>query len=142
VDSAPNTDYAYWVSQNVFSMYQLMFRDHHAGAHRGCDRERMKFSAIMAFIIVWMFVVSSRSPTWCGVSRVHERPSGTPARPSRPSNFAGGTVVHMSSGWSALILCLIPGPAFGFGKTGRMPPHSMVLMHGRHRHALGRLVWL
>jgi Amt family ammonium transporter len=41
-------------------------------------------------------------------------------------DFAGGTVVHMSSGWSALILCLILGPRLGFGKTP-MPPHSMVL---------------
>jgi Amt family ammonium transporter len=41
-------------------------------------------------------------------------------------DFAGGTVVHMSSGWSALILCLILGPRVGFGKTP-MPPHSMVL---------------
>jgi Amt family ammonium transporter len=41
-------------------------------------------------------------------------------------DFAGGTVVHMSSGWSALILCIIIGPRIGFGKTP-MPPHSMVL---------------
>jgi Amt family ammonium transporter len=41
-------------------------------------------------------------------------------------DFAGGTVVHMSSGWSALVLCLILGPRLGFGKTP-MPPHSMVL---------------
>jgi Amt family ammonium transporter len=41
-------------------------------------------------------------------------------------DFAGGTVVHMSSGWSALILCLILGPRLGFGKTP-MPPHSLVL---------------
>ncbi len=41
-------------------------------------------------------------------------------------DFAGGTVVHMSSGWSALILCLILGKRIGFGKEP-MPPHSMVL---------------
>jgi Amt family ammonium transporter len=41
-------------------------------------------------------------------------------------DFAGGTVVHMSSGWSALILCLILGKRAGFGKEP-MPPHSMVL---------------
>jgi Amt family ammonium transporter len=41
-------------------------------------------------------------------------------------DFAGGTVVHMSSGWSALLLCLIIGPRLGFGKTP-MPPHSLVL---------------
>ena len=41
-------------------------------------------------------------------------------------DFAGGTVVHMSSGWSALVLCLILGKRLGFGKEP-MPPHSMVL---------------
>jgi Amt family ammonium transporter len=41
-------------------------------------------------------------------------------------DFAGGTVVHMTSGWSALILCLILGPRLGFKKE-QMPPHSMVL---------------
>ena len=41
-------------------------------------------------------------------------------------DFAGGTVVHMSSGWSALILCLILGPRIGFGRE-MMPPHSTVL---------------
>ena len=41
-------------------------------------------------------------------------------------DFAGGTVVHMSSGWTALVLCLILGPRMGFGKEP-MPPHSMVL---------------
>jgi Amt family ammonium transporter len=41
-------------------------------------------------------------------------------------DFAGGTVVHMSSGWSALVLCMILGPRIGFGKEP-MPPHSMVL---------------
>jgi Amt family ammonium transporter len=41
-------------------------------------------------------------------------------------DFAGGTVGPMSSGWSALVLCLVLGPRLGFGKTP-MPPHSMVL---------------
>ena len=41
-------------------------------------------------------------------------------------DFAGGTVVHMTSGWSALVLCLILGPRKGFGKEP-MAPHSMVL---------------
>jgi ammonium transporter, Amt family len=41
-------------------------------------------------------------------------------------DFAGGTVVHMSSGWSALVLCIMLGRRAGFGKD-KMPPHSMVL---------------
>src|SRR5262245_18312763 len=57
VTSAPNGDYAYWVSQNVFSMYQLMFAIITPGLIVGAIAERMKYSAIMAFIAVWMFVV-------------------------------------------------------------------------------------
>jgi Amt family ammonium transporter len=41
-------------------------------------------------------------------------------------DFAGGTVVHMTSGWSALVLCIILGKRIGFGKE-QMTPHSMVL---------------
>ena len=48
VDSAPNGDYAYWVSQNVFSMYQLMFAIITPALIVGAIAERMKYSAIMA----------------------------------------------------------------------------------------------
>src|SRR6266571_3837237 len=57
VDSSPNTDYAAWVSQNVFSMYQLMFAIITPALIVGAIAERMKYSAIMAFILVWMFAV-------------------------------------------------------------------------------------
>jgi Amt family ammonium transporter len=49
-----------------------------------------------------------------------------PSASIKAIDFAGGTVVHMSSGWSALVLCLILGKRLGFGKEA-MPPHSMVL---------------
>ena len=49
-----------------------------------------------------------------------------PAAKVKAIDFAGGTVVHMSSGWSALVLCLILGPRLGFGKMP-MAPHSMTL---------------
>ncbi len=55
--SAPNTDYADWVSQNVFAMYQLMFAIITPALIVGAIAERMKYSAIMLFIALWMFVV-------------------------------------------------------------------------------------
>jgi Amt family ammonium transporter len=57
VDSKPNTDYAYWVSQNVFSMYQLMFAIITPALVVGAIAERMKYSAIMLFLGLWMVVV-------------------------------------------------------------------------------------
>jgi Amt family ammonium transporter len=126
VDSNPNTSYSYWVSHNVFSMYQLMFAIITPALIVGAIAERMKYSAIMLFIGLWMFVVyfplahmvwgstGLMNGVWNGDAKI------------RAIDFAGGTVVHMSSGWSALILCILLGKRLGFGKEP-MPPHSMVL---------------
>jgi Amt family ammonium transporter len=126
VDSAPNTDYSYWVSQNVFSMYQLMFAIITPALIVGAIAERMKFSAVLLFVTVWMFVVyfPLAHMVW-GVTGFMNGVWNSGAA-IKAIDFAGGTVVHMSSGWSALLLCLIIGPRIGFGKTP-MPPHSMVL---------------
>jgi ammonium transporter, Amt family len=126
VDSTPNTDYGAWVSHNVFSMYQLMFAIITPALIVGAIAERMKFSAILLFVTIWMFVVyfPLAHMVW-GVdgfmNGVWNKDAGIKA-----IDFAGGTVVHMSSGWSALILCLILGKRLGFGREP-MPPHSMVL---------------
>jgi ammonium transporter, Amt family len=126
VDSTPNTDYGGWVSHNVFSMYQMMFAIITPALIVGAIAERMKFSAILLFVTIWMFVVyfplahmvwgidGLMNGVWNANAKIHA------------IDFAGGTVVHMSSGWSALILCLILGKRLGFGKEP-MPPHSMVL---------------
>ena len=126
VDSAPNTDYSYWVSHNVFSMYQLMFAIITPALIVGAIAERMKFSAILVFVTLWMFVVyfPLAHMVW-GIDGLMNGVWNAKAG-IKAIDFAGGTVVHMSSGWSALILCLIIGPRIGFGKE-KMPPHSMVL---------------
>ena len=126
VDSNPNTDYAAWVSQNVFSMYQMMFAIITPALIIGAIAERMKFSAILLFVTLWMFVVyfplahmvwgvdGLMNGVWNGDAKI------------KAIDFAGGTVVHMSSGWSALILCIILGKRLGHGKEP-MQPHSMVM---------------
>lgn len=126
VTSAPNTNYAYWVSHNVFAMYQLMFAIITPGLIIGAIAERMKFTSIMLFVTLWMFVVYF--PLAHMVWGVNGFMNGVwnPSATIKAIDFAGGTVVHMSSGWSALILCLILGPRLGFGKE-KMAPHSMVL---------------
>ena len=126
VTSAPNTDYCYWVSQNVFSMYQLMFAIITPALIIGAIAERMKYSAILLFIAIWMFVVyfPMAHMVW-GVSGLMNGVWNGDAK-IQAIDFAGGTVVHMTSGWSALILCIILGKRLGFGKE-KMAPHSMVL---------------
>src|SRR3989441_1161002 len=126
VDSTPNTDYGAWVSHNVYSMYQLMFAIITPALIVGAIAERMKYSAILAFITLWMFVVyfPLAHMVW-GVDGMMNGVWNAKA-PIKAIDFAGGTVVHMSSGWSAWILCLILGKRVGFGKEP-MPPHSMVL---------------
>src|SRR5205807_9287678 len=57
VTAAPNTDYSYWVSQNVFAMYQLMFAIITLALIIGAVAERMKFAAVLVFVGVWMFAV-------------------------------------------------------------------------------------
>ncbi len=126
IDSAPNTDYAFWVSQNVFSMYQLMFAIITPALIVGAIAERMKFSAVIAFMTAWMFLVyfPLAHMVWGSTGYMNGVWNATAS--IKAIDFAGGTVVHMSSGWSALILCLMVGPRLGFGKTP-MPPHSLVL---------------
>jgi Amt family ammonium transporter len=126
VTSAPNPDYSYWVSQNVFAMYQLMFAIITPALILGSIAERMKFSAVCLFMILWMLVVYF--PQAHMVWGIDGMMNGVfnPKAPIKAIDFAGGTVVHMTSGWSALILCLILGKRRGFGKEP-MPPHSMVL---------------
>src|SRR5688572_7099664 len=126
VDSLLNTNYAYWVSHNVWAIYQLMFAIITPALIVGAIAERMKFSAILLFVALWMFVVyfplahmvwginGFMNGVWNGEAKI------------RAIDFAGGTVVHMSSGWSALVLCMLLGKRLGFGKEP-MPPHSMVL---------------
>jgi len=126
VDSSANTNYSYWVSHNVFSMYQLMFAIITPALILGAIAERIKFSAILAFVTLWMVIVyfplahmvwginGAMNGVWNAGASIHA------------IDFAGGTVVHMSSGWSALILCLMLGKRLGFPKEP-MPPHSMVM---------------
>jgi Amt family ammonium transporter len=126
VDSKPNGAYSAWVSQNVFSMYQLMFAIITPALVVGAIAERMKYSAIMLFLALWMVVVyfPLAHMVW-GVdgfmNGVWNKDAGIKA-----IDFAGGTVVHMSSGWSALVLALMVGKRKGFG-TQNFAPHSMVL---------------
>jgi Amt family ammonium transporter len=126
VDSSVNTDYSNYVSHNVYAMYQLMFAIITPALIIGAVAERIKFSAVCLFMTLWMFVVyfPQAHMIW-GIDGLMNGVFNADAK-IKAIDFAGGTVVHMTSGWSALVLCLILGKRLGFGKEP-MPPHSMVL---------------
>ncbi|MBM3832645.1 MAG: ammonium transporter [Verrucomicrobia bacterium] len=115
-----------WISNNIWAIFQLTFAIITPALIVGAIAERMKYSAVLLFIALWMFAVyfPLAHMVWaadgfmCGALNANAS--------IKALDFAGGTVVHMSSGWSALILCLILGKRLGVGKEP-MPPHSMVL---------------
>jgi Amt family ammonium transporter len=116
----------HWISNNVWAIFQLTFAIITPALIIGAIAERMKFSAVLLFVAIWMFVV------YFPFAHMVWATDGLMCGPLNPNatikaiDFAGGTVVHMTSGWSALILCLILKPRLGFPKQP-MPPHSMVL---------------
>ena len=126
VTSAPNPGYSYWVSENVYAMFQLMFAIITPALIVGSIAERMKFSAIFVFLSLWMFIVyfTQGHMVW-GVNGLMNGCWNAAAK-IKGLDFAGGTVVHMSSGWSGLVLCIILGKRIGFGKEN-FTPHSIVM---------------
>jgi Amt family ammonium transporter len=116
----------YWISDSMWAMFQLTFAIITPALIIGAIAERMKFISIMAFVVIWMFAV------YFPFAHMVWSTTGLMCGPLNPNagikaiDFAGGTVVHMTSGWSALVLCLILGKRLGFGKE-QMAPHSMVL---------------
>ena len=125
VDGVPNPTYSATIPQATFSMFQLMFAIITPALIVGSIAERMKFSAVMLFVGLWMLLVYF--PMAHMVWGSNGLMNGWSADSSiKAIDFAGGTVVHMASGWSALVLCLLIGPRVGFGKE-KLAPHSMVL---------------
>lgn len=116
----------YWISDTMWSMFQLTFAIITPALIVGAVAERMKFISVLVFVAIWMFVV------YFPFAHMVWSVTGFMCGPLNPEagikaiDFAGGTVVHMTSGWSALVLCIILGKRAGFGKEP-MPPHSMVL---------------
>jgi ammonium transporter, Amt family len=115
--------YAPTIPEQTYMVYQLMFAIITPALITGAFAERMKFSAMALFLSLWSLLVYSPMAhmVW-GVGGLLNASGGT-----IPSlDFAGGTVVHVTSGVSALVTALYLGKRIGYPKTA-MPPHSMVL---------------
>ena len=115
-----------WVSLDVFAMFQLTFAIITPALIVGSIAERMKFKAILIFVGLWMFLVYFPLAHMVWGSTGLMNGAFNADSKIKAIDFAGGTVVHMSSGWSALILCLILGKRLGHGREN-MSPHSVVL---------------
>jgi Amt family ammonium transporter len=126
VDARPNADYSPWVSNNIFAMFQMMFAIITPALIIGAVAERIRFVAILSILGAWVFVVyfPIAHMAW-GIDGLMNG-VWNPKALVRAIDFAGGTVVEMASGWSALTLCLIVGRRHGFGRE-HFAPHSMVL---------------
>jgi ammonium transporter, Amt family len=116
----------HWISDSMWAMFQLTFAIITPALIIGAVAERMKFSAVLLFVALWMFAVYFPLAHMVWATNGYMCGALNPNAAIKALDFAGGTVVHMSSGWSALILCLILGKRTGYGKEA-MPPHSMVL---------------
>ena len=123
VGLTPNLDYAPTIPEQTYMVYQLMFAIITPALITGAFAERMKFSAMALFLSLWsIFVYSPMAHMVWGVGGLLNATGG-----HIPSlDFAGGTVVHVTSGVSALVTCIYLGKRIGYPQQN-MPPHSMVL---------------
>ncbi|WP_420238623.1 ammonium transporter [Telmatobacter bradus] len=123
VGLTPNADYAATIPEQTFMVYQLMFAIITPALITGAFAERMKFSSMAVFLSLWSLIVYSPMAhmVW-GVGGFLNISGGVV-----PSlDFAGGTVVHITSGVSALVTALYLGKRAGYPHT-KMSPHSLVL---------------
>lgn len=124
VGGAPNADYAATIPQQTFMIYQLMFAVITPALISGAFAERMRFSSMLLFTVLWLLIVylPLAHMVWGKGGLLNAFSGG-----KIPCfDFAGGTVVHISSGVSALVCALYLGKRRGY-MTEPMKPHSLVI---------------
>jgi Amt family ammonium transporter len=124
VGTQPDADYAATIPQQTFMVYQLMFAIITPALITGAFAERMKFSAMALFMILWSLLVYAPMAhmVWGKGGLLNAALGGR----FPTLDFAGGTVVHITSGVSALVCALYLGRRIGYPREP-MPPHSVVL---------------
>jgi Amt family ammonium transporter len=115
----PNTDYAGTIPHQAFMIFQAMFAVITPALIVGAFAERMKFSAFLVFTLLWATFVYDPLAHWVWAVGGWLRNLGA-------LDFAGGTVVHISSGVSALVCAIVLGKRIGHGNEP-MPPHNLPL---------------
>ena len=124
VTSQPDADYSTTIPEQTFMVYQLMFAIITPALITGAFAERMKFSAMLLFMTLWSIMVyfPMAHMVWGKGGLLNAALGGR----FPTLDFAGGTVVHITSGVSALVCTLYLGKRLGYPHTP-MPPHSVVL---------------
>jgi Amt family ammonium transporter len=124
VGGNPNADYGATIPHQTFMIYQLMFAIITPALITGAFAERMKFKAMLLFMALWSVVVYSPMAhmVWGTGGFLNASLGGR----FPTLDFAGGTVVHVTSGVSALVCALYLGKRLGYPKQA-VPPHSVVL---------------
>jgi len=119
VGLTPNPDYAATIPHQAFMMFQMMFAIITPALISGAFAERFKFSTYLVFVLLWSTFVYAPLAHWVwGV--------GGWLRSLGALDFAGGLVVHISSGVSALAAAIIIGKRKGHGHE-HMPPHNLTM---------------
>ncbi|HET6251909.1 MAG TPA: ammonium transporter [Tepidisphaeraceae bacterium] len=121
-------DYAPTIPHTTWMAYQMMFAIITPALICGAYAERMKFSSMLIFSSLWLLVVycPMAHMVWGKGGLFNVGVGDAPQGRFAALDFAGGTVVHISSGVSALICALVLGKRRGYGRVP-MPPHSVVL---------------
>jgi Amt family ammonium transporter len=117
VGAEPNADYAATIPHQAFMIYQMMFAIITPALITGAFAERAKFSTFIVFILLWATLIYNPLAHWVWGVKGWMREMGA-------LDFAGGTVVHISSGVSALVAALMFGRRVGYGRE-HMPPHNL-----------------
>jgi len=113
----PNPDYADSIPHQAFMIYQMMFAIITPALITGAFAERVKFSSFLVFILLWATFIYDPLAHWVWGVKGWMREMGA-------LDFAGGTVVHISSGASALVAAVMFGRRIGYGQEA-MPPHNL-----------------
>ncbi|MHB9094293.1 MAG: ammonium transporter [Eubacteriales bacterium] len=114
VGMTPNADYAATVPHQIFAMFQLMFAIITPALITGSIAERMRFPAFLAFMVLWATFIYDPLAHWVWGVNGWIRNLGA-------LDFAGGTVVHISSGVSGLVAAIVLGKRKGYGKDPLLP---------------------
>ena len=119
VGALPNEDYSKTIPQGLFAAFQMMFAVITPALITGAFVERVKFKSFLLFSLLWATLVYDPLCHWVWGQGGWLKKMGV-------LDFAGGTVVHIAAGFSALAFALVIGPRKGYGKAP-MEPHNITL---------------